>query len=71
MKHNGFYEEVEALLKDSEFQNSYDTRAAELKAFERAHQERGDADMDDERTFGITQRISRGHIPSMPFEHEQ
>ena len=32
MKHNGFYEEVEALLKDSEFQNSYDTREAELKA---------------------------------------
>ena len=32
MKHNGFYEEVEALLKDSEFQKSYDTRAAELKA---------------------------------------
>ena len=33
MKHNGFYEEVEALLKDSEFQKSYDTREAELKAF--------------------------------------
>ena len=33
MKHNGFYEEVEALLKDSEFQESYDTREAELKAF--------------------------------------
>ena len=33
MKHNGFYEEVEALLKDSEFQESYDRRGAELKAF--------------------------------------
>ncbi len=33
MKHNGFYEEVEALLKNSEFQESYDTREAELKAF--------------------------------------
>ena len=33
MKHNEFYEEVEALLKDSEFQESYDTREAELKGF--------------------------------------
>ena len=33
MKHNGFYEEVEALLKDSEFQKGYDTREAELKGF--------------------------------------
>ena len=33
MKHNGFYEAVEALFKDSEFQESYDTREAELKAF--------------------------------------
>lgn len=33
MKHNGFYEEIEALLKDSKFQDSYDTREAELKGF--------------------------------------
>ena len=33
MKHNGFYEAVEVLLKDSEFQESYDTREAELKGF--------------------------------------
>ena len=33
MKHNGFYAEAEALLKDSEFQNNYDTREAELKGF--------------------------------------
>ena len=33
MKHNGFYEEVEALLKDSEFQDNYDRREAELKRF--------------------------------------
>ena len=33
MKHNGFYEEVEALLKDSEFQDNYDRRGAELKGF--------------------------------------
>ena len=33
MEHNGFYEEVEGLLIDSEFQNSYDRREAELKAF--------------------------------------
>ncbi len=33
MKHNGFYEEVEVLLKDSEFQDSYDRREAELKRF--------------------------------------
>ena len=33
MKHNGFYAEVEALLKDSEFRNNYDTKEAELKMF--------------------------------------
>ena len=33
MKHNGFYAEAEALLKDSEFQDNYDTREAELKGF--------------------------------------
>ncbi len=33
MKHNGFYGEVEALLEDSEFQDNYDTRETELKAF--------------------------------------
>ena len=33
MKHNGFYEEVEVLLKDSEFQDSYDTRETALKGF--------------------------------------
>ena len=33
MKHNDFYAEAEALLKDSEFQNNYDTREAELKGF--------------------------------------
>ena len=31
MKHNGFYVEVEVLLKDSEFQNDYDAREAGLK----------------------------------------
>ena len=31
MKHNGFYVEVEALLRDSEFQNDYDAREAGLK----------------------------------------
>ena len=31
MKHNGFYAEAEALLKDSKFQDNYDTREAELK----------------------------------------
>ncbi len=33
MKHNDFYAEAEALLKDSEFQDNYDTREAELKGF--------------------------------------
>ena len=33
MKHNGFYEEIAALLKDSKFQDSYDTREVELKEF--------------------------------------
>lgn len=33
MKHNDFYAEAEALLKDSEFQNNYDTREAELEGF--------------------------------------
>ncbi len=33
MTHNGFYGEVEALLKDSEFQDNYDTREAGLKGF--------------------------------------
>ena len=33
MKHNGFYAEAEALLKNSEFQDSYDTRETELKGF--------------------------------------
>ena len=31
MKHNDLYAEAEALLKDSEFQNNYDTREADLK----------------------------------------
>jgi hypothetical protein len=31
MKHNGFYAEVEVLLKDPEFQNDYDAREAGLK----------------------------------------
>ena len=33
MKHNGFYAEAEALLRDSEFQDNYDTREAKLKGF--------------------------------------
>lgn len=33
MKHNDFYTYLEALFKDSAFQNNYDTRAAELKKF--------------------------------------
>lgn len=31
MKHNGFYAKIEALLNDSAFQNSHDTKASELK----------------------------------------
>ena len=33
MKHNGFYDKVEAMLKDPEFLNDQDTKAAELKKF--------------------------------------
>ena len=33
MKHNGFYAEAEALLKDSEFRDNYDTRDTGLKEF--------------------------------------
>ena len=33
MKHNGFYDKVEAMLKDLEFLNDQDTKAAELKKF--------------------------------------
>ena len=31
MEHNGFYAKIEALRKDSAFQNSHDTKASELK----------------------------------------
>ncbi len=31
MKHNGFYAKIEAMLNDSTFQNSHDTKEAELK----------------------------------------
>ncbi len=31
MKHNGFYKKIEALLKEPDFQNSHDTKDAELK----------------------------------------
>ena len=41
MKHNGFYAKIEALLKDSAFQNSHDTKAAELKKF-RAEIQKGE-----------------------------
>lgn len=41
MKHNGFYAEAEVLLKDSEFQDNYDTREAGLKGF-RERIERGE-----------------------------
>ena len=41
MKHNGFYAEVEVLLKDPEFQNDYDTREAGLKKL-REHIEKGE-----------------------------
>ena len=33
MKHNGFYDKVEAMLKDPEFLNDQDTKAAALKKF--------------------------------------
>ncbi|MDE0401628.1 MAG: hypothetical protein OXL96_27860 [Candidatus Poribacteria bacterium] len=33
MKHNGFYDKVEAMLKDPEFLNDQDTKTAELKKF--------------------------------------
>ena len=33
MKHNNFYAKIEALLKDSEFQNNYDARESGLKKF--------------------------------------
>lgn len=41
MKHNDFYAEAEALLKDPEFQNNYDTRETGLKGF-REHIEKGE-----------------------------
>lgn len=40
MKHNDFYAYVEALLKDSAFQNDYGTKVSELEKF-RAHIEAG------------------------------
>ena len=33
MKHNGFYKKIEALFKDPDFQNSHDTKDAELQKF--------------------------------------
>ncbi len=33
MKHNGFYKKFEALFKDPDFQNSHDTKDAELQKF--------------------------------------
>ena len=33
MKHNGFYKKIETLLKDPDFQNSHDTKEAELIKF--------------------------------------
>ncbi|MEH0007934.1 MAG: PEP/pyruvate-binding domain-containing protein [Flavobacteriales bacterium] len=33
MKHNGFYAEAEALIKDSEFQDNYGAKEADLKRF--------------------------------------
>ena len=41
MKHNGFYAYVDVLLKDSAFQNDYDTKVSELKKF-REHIENGE-----------------------------
>ncbi|MCE2402552.1 hypothetical protein J4G08_16915 [Candidatus Poribacteria bacterium] len=33
MKHNGFYKKIETLFKDPDFQNSHDTKDAELQKF--------------------------------------
>lgn len=44
MKHNGFYEKLESLLKDSAFQSRQDTKVAELKKF-RAEIEKGEMPM--------------------------
>ncbi len=41
MKHNGFYDKVEAMLKDPEFLNAQDTKVAELKKF-RAEIQKGE-----------------------------
>ena len=52
MKHNGFYDDVEEMLDDPEFQSDYDTQDDKLKKLRKKIKKGRDAPVDDRSVGG-------------------
>ena len=71
MKHNEFYDDIEELLADPEFQSDFDTPGEKAQEAAQEDQEGRDARVDQDRADRYARHLPRGAIAALLVQHQQ